>query len=72
MIFFFQHAERTFHGVDGSVTHHDTGILHVPLDRHGINILRPHMPQLKEAELCECKGVYCGWPFYMAIQSKLR
>ena len=68
----FQHMERTFHDIDGEVIKQDSGFMHVPLDRHGIRHIQPHMPVLKNMKPAQCDGVYCGWPFYFPMQAHIK
>ena len=72
--FFFslQHIERTFHDHTGYVYKHDSGLLHFPFDRNSIAMLKPHMPILQEATLTDCRGPYCGWPYYFPLLTRLK
>ena len=68
-----QHIERTFHDGSGRVSRHDAGFVHFPFDRSGLGPLRREMgAALAGAETADCRGTYCGWPFYLPLASNLR
>lgn len=68
----FQHTEKTFHDIDGSVTHRDSQIFLNTFDYLELKPISDVTPAFRDAKECDCQGLYCAEPFYFAVRNHLR
>ena len=67
-----QHTERTFHDIDGSVTHRDSHVFINTYDYLELKPISDVTPAFRDAKECDCEGLYCTEPFYIPVRDKLR
>ena len=70
-----QHIERTMHNLEGSVVHHDHGLLLIPFDINGLELMKKHgAPHLEKAQRIHCDPnlPYCGLPYYLPLITMMR
>ena len=73
MYFFtLQHTDRTFHSIDGSVTHSDSHVLVNAFDYLELKPISDVTPIFKDAKVSQCEGLYCSEPFYLPLRDVIK
>ncbi|XP_013399485.1 endoplasmic reticulum metallopeptidase 1-like [Lingula anatina] len=67
------HIERRFHTVSGNLSTKDSGLWYIPFDQPGtLSSWQRKIPRLEEGIVAECKGPYCGWPYYYPMLTLMK
>ena len=67
-IYLSQHTDRTFHDVNGVVTHTDSRVFLNTFDYLELKPIADASPVFRDAVVTECDGLYCAEPMYIPVR----
>lgn len=67
-----QHTNRQFLNKDGSTKFEDSRVALVALDYLDLDSVAAAVPEIAKAKEWDCKGLFCGVPYYLPLMKYIK